>query len=238
MRTVERPEVTDVSDGVVIRTEGLTKTYPTGVTAVDGLDLAVRRGRDLRPARPQRRGQDHDRRHADDPRRSRPSGRAIVGGIDVVAHPGHGQAVIGVVPQTNTLDRSLTVWENLYFHGRYFGMGKRESQAHRRRDRSRTFRLADRADADVRDAVGRHGAAAHGRAQHHPPAAHALPGRADVRARPAEPARAVGHHRRAPRARGRRSCSRRTTWRKPTSSASGSRSWTTASCWRSTPPPR
>ena len=44
MRTVEWPEVTDVSDGVVIRTEGLTKTYPTGVTAVDGLDLAVSEG--------------------------------------------------------------------------------------------------------------------------------------------------------------------------------------------------
>ena len=27
-----------------------------------------------------------------------------------------------MVPQTNTLDRSLTVWENLYFHGRFFGM--------------------------------------------------------------------------------------------------------------------
>ena len=37
--------MTDVSDGVVIRTEGLTKTYPTGVTAVDGLDLAVRDGK-------------------------------------------------------------------------------------------------------------------------------------------------------------------------------------------------
>ena len=33
--------------------------------------------------------------------------------------------LIGVVPQTNTLDRSLTVWENLYFHGRFFGMDAR-----------------------------------------------------------------------------------------------------------------
>ena len=36
------------------------------------------------------------------------SGRAFVGGIDVVAHPAAAKQVIGVVPQTNTLDRSLT----------------------------------------------------------------------------------------------------------------------------------
>jgi ABC-2 type transport system ATP-binding protein len=30
------------------------------------------------------------------------------------------------VSQQNTLDRQLTPWENLYFHGRLFGMGTRE----------------------------------------------------------------------------------------------------------------
>ena len=35
------------------------------------------------------------------------SGRAFVGGVDVVAHPTAAKQVIGVVPQTNTLDRSL-----------------------------------------------------------------------------------------------------------------------------------
>ncbi len=34
--------------------------------------------------------------------------------------------IIGVVSQQNTLDRQLTPWENLYFHGRLFGMGVRE----------------------------------------------------------------------------------------------------------------
>jgi ABC-2 type transport system ATP-binding protein len=57
------------------------------------------------------------------------------------------------VPQTNTLDRSLDVFENLYFHGRYFGMGAREA-----RDRSGRlldqFRLADRASADVNELSG------------------------------------------------------------------------------------
>jgi ABC-2 type transport system ATP-binding protein len=76
------------------------------------------------------------------------SGRATVGGIDVVAHPSTAKAEIGVVSQTNTLDRSLTVWENLYFHGRYFGMGKKESKRIAA-EILEVFRLADRADADV-----------------------------------------------------------------------------------------
>ncbi|TMK16484.1 MAG: ATP-binding cassette domain-containing protein, partial [Actinobacteria bacterium] len=37
--------------------------------------------------------------------------------------------VIGVVTQQNTLDRALTVWENLYYHGRFFGMPAKESRA-------------------------------------------------------------------------------------------------------------
>ena len=51
------------------------------------------------------------------------SGRAFVAGIDVVAHPALAKQLIGTVSQTNTLDRQLNVWENLYFHGRLFGIG-------------------------------------------------------------------------------------------------------------------
>jgi ABC-2 type transport system ATP-binding protein len=53
-----------------------------------------------------------------------------------------------VVPQSNTLDRSLTVWENLYFHGRYFGM----SAAVARREADRLleqFRLSERGKEPV-----------------------------------------------------------------------------------------
>jgi ABC-2 type transport system ATP-binding protein len=52
------------------------------------------------------------------------SGKAIVSGIDVAAHPGQAKQLIGVVPQSNTLDRALSVHENLAFHGRFFGMSK------------------------------------------------------------------------------------------------------------------
>jgi ABC-2 type transport system ATP-binding protein len=50
------------------------------------------------------------------------AGRALVGGIDVVRHPTLAKQILGIVSQVNTLDRQLTVWENLYFHGRLFGM--------------------------------------------------------------------------------------------------------------------
>ena len=56
------------------------------------------------------------------------SGQALVGGIDVVRHPTLAKQILGIVSQVNTLDRQLTVWENLYFHGRLFGMGAHESR--------------------------------------------------------------------------------------------------------------
>jgi ABC-2 type transport system ATP-binding protein len=75
-------------------------------------------------------------------------GMAIVSGIDVVAHPALAKQVIGVVAQTNNLDRALTVWENLYYHGRFFGMSAKEG-----RDEADKllieFHLAERAKAEV-----------------------------------------------------------------------------------------
>ena len=56
------------------------------------------------------------------------SGQALVGGIDVVGHPTLAKQILGIVSQENTLDRQLTVWENLYFHGRLFGMPAKESR--------------------------------------------------------------------------------------------------------------
>ncbi len=53
---------------------------------------------------------------------------------------------IGVVPQYNTLDRSLTAFENLFFHCRYFGMSDSTSK-NRAKELLTQFRLADRAKA-------------------------------------------------------------------------------------------
>lgn len=75
-------------------------------------------------------------------------GDAVVGGVDVVKHPAVAKQVIGVVPQSNTLDRALTVWENLYFHGRFFGMTTKEAKGEAS-SLLETFRLADRAEVPV-----------------------------------------------------------------------------------------
>ena len=56
------------------------------------------------------------------------SGTAYVAGIDVRKHPAFVKQVSGIVSQQNTLDRQLTVWENLYFHGRLFGINAKESR--------------------------------------------------------------------------------------------------------------
>jgi ABC-2 type transport system ATP-binding protein len=76
------------------------------------------------------------------------AGRAFVGGVDVWAHPAKAKSLIGVVPQTNTLDRSLTVWQNLYYHGRFFGMNasKARSEAD---DMLARFKLTERATMPV-----------------------------------------------------------------------------------------
>src|SRR6202012_4914401 len=56
-------------------------------------------------------------------------GRALIGGVDVRDHPALAKQLSGIVSQQNTLDRQLTVWENLYFHGRLFGIKAKESRA-------------------------------------------------------------------------------------------------------------
>jgi len=75
-------------------------------------------------------------------------GKAWVGGIDVRAEPAVAKQLIGVVTQTNTLDRSLNVYENLYYHGRYFGMAPKEAKSEANRLLEQ-FKLADRGTTDV-----------------------------------------------------------------------------------------
>lgn len=76
--------------------------------------------------------------------RVRPTeGVVRVFGIDAVRDPAHVKATLGVVQQTNTLDRSLTLRENLYYHCRYFGLSAAESEA-RADELLARFRLSDR----------------------------------------------------------------------------------------------
>ena len=111
----------------VIRTEQLTKVYPGDILAVDRLDLTVYRGEIFGLLGPNGAGKTTTAGMLTT-RVIPTSGRAYVGGIDVVAHPSVAKQLQGIVSQQNTLDRALTVWENLYFHGRLFGISAEESR--------------------------------------------------------------------------------------------------------------
>jgi ABC-2 type transport system ATP-binding protein len=135
------------ADDIVMRTEKLTKVYPGGLKAVDELDLEVHQGEIFGLLGPNGAGKTTTAGMLTT-RVIPTSGRAFVGGIDVVAHPTAAKQVIGVVPQSNTLDRSLTVWENLYFHGRFFGMSANTARAEADRLLAQ-FRLAERGKEPV-----------------------------------------------------------------------------------------
>jgi ABC-2 type transport system ATP-binding protein len=117
---------TEGGAATIIETVGLTKTYSgTDFRAVDELNLRVGTGEVFGLLGPNGAGKTTTVGVLTT--RVIPSaGNAYVGGIDVVAHPTLAKQMIGVVSQQNTLDRQLTPWENLYFHGRLFGMGTRE----------------------------------------------------------------------------------------------------------------
>ena len=110
----------------IIETVGLTKTYQgTDFRAVDELSLRVGAGEVFGLLGPNGAGKTTTVGVLTT-RVIPTEGHALVGGIDVVHHPTLVKQLIGVVSQQNTLDRQLTPWENLYFHGRLFGMGPKE----------------------------------------------------------------------------------------------------------------
>jgi ABC-2 type transport system ATP-binding protein len=131
----------------VIKCEQLTKRYHGGILAVDKLNMSVNHGEVFGLLGPNGAGKTTTVGMLTTlvvPT----DGRAFVAGIDVVAHPSLAKRVIGMVSQSNNLDRALSVWENLYYHGRLFGMGAKESRE--AADRLLVeFRLSERAKSDV-----------------------------------------------------------------------------------------
>ncbi|MGO9974126.1 MAG: ATP-binding cassette domain-containing protein [Solirubrobacteraceae bacterium] len=113
----------------IIRTRGLTKIYAgADFKAVDALDLSIDHGEIFGLLGPNGAGKTTTAGMLTT-RVIPTSGEAYVGAVDVIRHPALAKQMIGVVSQQNTLDRQLTVWENLYFHGRLFGISAAESRS-------------------------------------------------------------------------------------------------------------
>jgi ABC-2 type transport system ATP-binding protein len=145
--------VTSSSDAIV-DIQKLVKTYPgkMPVEAVKGIDLAVERGELFGLLGPNGAGKSTTISVCTT--RSLPTaGRVNIAGIDVVRHPAEARRYMGVVTQFNTLDRQCTVWENLYFHCRYFGIPHAES-AKKADELLELFKLTERAKAFVKTLSG------------------------------------------------------------------------------------
>lgn len=136
-----------------IAVKDLKKTYQpktrkaVAVTAVDGVSFDVARGEFFGLLGPNGAGKTTTIGVLTT--RVMPTGgTARIDGIDVARDPVSVKRRIGVVPQVNNLDRSLTAREILLFHAEYFGVSKhqRESQAQHLMER---FELAERADEKV-----------------------------------------------------------------------------------------
>jgi len=137
----------------VIAVEDLKKTYrPKGrkgveVKALDGISFEVPRGEFFGLLGPNGAGKTTTIGILTT--RVVPTGGvAKIEGVDVAKDPVTVKHRIGVVPQVNNLDRSLTAKEILVFHAEYFGIPKQEREQHAGDLLSR-FELTERADEKV-----------------------------------------------------------------------------------------
>jgi ABC-2 type transport system ATP-binding protein len=110
--------------GEVIETEKLTKRY-NGISAIEDLDLKVHAGEIFGFLGPNGAGKTTTIRVLTTLTKPT-SGHALVGGFDVVNEPDKVKKMIGVVQQHLSLDRDLTVRENMEFRARLRHLGSSE----------------------------------------------------------------------------------------------------------------
>jgi len=107
----------------LIIARGLTKRYGEFV-AVDNIDFTVSRGESFGFLGPNGAGKSTTMRIISSTLQ-RTSGEISILGKDPNEHGPQIRAHLGVVPQQDHLDNQLTVAENLYIYGRYFGLSKK-----------------------------------------------------------------------------------------------------------------
>ena len=109
--------------------EDLVKTYRNGaVRALDHLSLDVEEGTVLSVLGPNGAGKTTCVRILATLLRP-DSGRAMVGGIDVIKHPEKVREVIGLSGQYAAVDEILTGWDNLVMFGQLYHLGNKASVA-------------------------------------------------------------------------------------------------------------
>ena len=108
---------------ILIRATGLTKKYEDFV-AVNGIDFSVAKGDSFGFLGPNGAGKSTTMRIIA-ATLNRSSGSIEILGKDPELHGPQIRAHLGVVPQQDNLDQALTVTENLYVYGRYFGLPKK-----------------------------------------------------------------------------------------------------------------
>ncbi len=108
---------------VLINAVGLRKEYGDFV-AVDGIDFQVKKGESFGFLGPNGAGKSTTMRIIA-ATLTRTSGEITILGKDPEKHGPEIRAHLGVVPQQDNLDNALTVEDNLYVYGRYFGLSKK-----------------------------------------------------------------------------------------------------------------
>lgn len=108
----------------VIRTEKLTKVYPGGVTAVDGIDFEVREGEIFGFLGPNGAGKTTTIKILNTLLRPT-SGRAIVTGYDVTKNPNAVRRNIGYVAQDVGVDEYATGRENLTLYAHFYRLDRK-----------------------------------------------------------------------------------------------------------------
>ena len=108
---------------LLISARGLTKRYGD-FEAVAGIDFAVAKGESFGLLGPNGAGKSTTMRILS-ATSQRSSGELSILGLDPEKRGPQVRAHLGVVPQQDNLDTELTVSENLYVYGRYFGLEKK-----------------------------------------------------------------------------------------------------------------
>jgi ABC-2 type transport system ATP-binding protein len=133
--------------------EDLVKTYRDGaVRALDHLSLDVEEGTVLGVLGPNGAGKTTCVRILATLLKP-DSGRAMVGGIDVIKHPEKVREVIGLSGQYAAVDEILTGWDNLVMFGQLYHLGKKASIA-RAEELLERFSLTDSAKRPIKTYSG------------------------------------------------------------------------------------